>query len=101
MNPTDWYGMIDKIFAKIPSLQKCTSHSVRKSAAIWAGRCLASTSAARNCGRWKSVDVLMKYMAQGIDQRRGKDNSHKAEPQECVWLFKDPTYGTASGQDLL
>lgn len=99
LHPDFWYCVVNLIFDNTRRLENCTSHSIRRSSAQWAGRCRASHSAARNCGRWKSMDILAKYIAQGNEKRKGYRTT--VDPVEKVWYFQDPTTGTDGGHDML
>jgi hypothetical protein len=46
--------------------QGCSSHSVRRSAAQWAGRCGANVNTIKNIGRWLCLMHCQKYTAEGV-----------------------------------
>lgn len=78
----------------------CTNHSIRRSAAQWAGRCGARELDVRNAGRWKSMKVLATYMAQGALQRDEYEDSGDAatlDPIFKTWVFKKVTNATEAG----
>ena len=58
----------------------CSSHSVHRAAAQWAGRCGADLYVVKNVGRWSSFDNLAIYVSEGVQLNkkmlrdfRGKD----------------------------
>lgn len=82
----------------------CTAHSIRRSAAQWAGRCGASTTDVRNCGRWKTLEELVQYMAQGALQREQYENDMDGDGHDPIFrmfVFKPVTEAAASGQDIM
>ena len=92
MTPTAWAAVTGKIFTaagvykpahfdqatqtRVPAAG-CTNHSIRRSAAQWAGRCDGRTHDVANNGRWKSFEEMMKYLAQGATIRHYTGH-HKA-----------------------
>jgi hypothetical protein len=46
--------------------EACSSHSVRRSAAQWAGRCGADVCTIKNIGRWICLTHLLKYVSEGV-----------------------------------
>lgn len=95
LSPMVWTRMVYKIFdeasKQIPGLEKCTTHSMRRSGAIWAGRCRAPLSVVRMTGRWKSIEILMKYLHAGTSESQEHLTYGTTDPQEKTWVFKDPT----------
>jgi CubicO group peptidase (beta-lactamase class C family) len=66
---------------------KCTSHSVRRSAAQWAGRCGADLSVVRNVGRWECLSELLKYTAEGNERNIIMMRDHTVDPIFEFWPF--------------
>ena len=79
----------------------CTNQSIRRSAAQWAGRCDAQMRDAKNTGRWRSVDMLLKYMGHGQFQRASMESGGGRDPIFVFWVYQPSTVGDASGQSLL
>ena len=82
----------------------CTPHSIRRSAAQWAGRCGADINDVRNCGRWKTMEMVIRYMAQGALQREQYQNDEDGDGQDPIFrmfVFKPVTESAASGQDIM
>jgi hypothetical protein len=46
--------------------EACSSHSVRRSAAQWAGRCGANIVTIKNVGRWETLLNLLRYVSDGV-----------------------------------
>jgi hypothetical protein len=65
----------------------CTSHSVRRSAAQWAGRCGSDISVIRNVGRWECLSELLKYVAEGNERSLIMTRDHDADPIFDFWPF--------------
>ena len=108
-----WKGMLDHWFIAaglrtpgIPGVQQAggaSSHSIRRSAAQWAGRCGAREIDVRNAGRWRSMKILAKYMAQGALQREDyEDNEEQEEdPIFRLWVFKKVAAVSELGLDAM
>ena len=80
MSPEQWETATDALFKKaglyvakhydeelrcvVPG-KGCTNHSIRRSAAQWAGRCDGREVDVRNGGRWRTMKEMAHYMAQG------------------------------------
>jgi hypothetical protein len=82
----------------------CTNHSIRRSAAQWAGRCGAREIDVRNAGRWRSMQILAKYMAQGAIQREDYEDDEdgpKEDPIFGMFVFKKVTRASEAGQDIM
>jgi hypothetical protein len=116
MIPADWTHLTDRLWWTVgpglgnsPSDRYCTNHSIRRSAAQWAGRCYAGEIAVRNNGRWRSMEILAIYMGQGHaaaagarDQAGNGDGDVPAwDPIEAIWYFQPVTVGGASGLDCM
>ena len=82
---------------------KCTSHSVRRSAAQWAGRCGARELDVRNAGRWRSMQILAKYMAQGAVTREEYEEGEEPvqDPIFRMWVFKKVTSASSTSLDMV
>ena len=79
----------------------CSTHSIRRSAAQWGGRCQATVQDVRCAGRWKTVGELLKYMGQGALQREQYENDDEVEGQDPIFrmfVFK-PVTEAQRGQD--
>ena len=94
-----WYRTVNAIFDMVPRLQQCTSHSIRRSAATWAGRCKAQVPAVRKCGRWVSTETMFKYMEDGRAQYERNTQYGSIDPQQFIWVFKDPSVGESASSD--
>ena len=82
----------------------CSNHSIRRSAAQWAGRCGAREMDVRNAGRWRSMQILAKYMAQGAVQREeyeDDDGTQRSDPIFEMWVFKKTTSAAVGGLDIM
>lgn len=77
---------------------RCTNQSIRRSAAQWAGRCGAHIVHPRNTGRWKSLDMLAKYMGHGVDWRANLESGGGTDPIFRVWVYKPSTTAGATGR---
>ena len=121
LSDPQWKGMLAHWFLKaglrtraIPASEEdgqprippkgCSSHSIRRSAAQWASRCGAREMDVRNAGRWRSMLILAKYLAQGAMQREAYEDDEEG-PQEDpifkVFVFKKVTSAAASGLDIM
>ena len=78
----------------------CTNHSIRRTAAQWAGRCHAQEMDVRNAGRWKSMDCLSRYMEQGfVDRAKAvKKAADKKDPIFKLWVFRPVTVPGVDGR---
>lgn len=108
MVPTVWEKMTDAIFkaagmydpTKPAGERGCTNHSIRRSAAQWAGRCGAGELAVRNNGRWKTLEMLMLYIAQGrTSNSHAKEANEGGDPIEKIWVFKEVHVESFNGLD--
>ena len=79
----------------------CTNHSIRRSSAQWAGRCGAQEMWVRNNGRWKTMEELAKYMAQGakIRDESVETAGDEVDPIRRIWFYKPVTVGSFDGND--
>jgi hypothetical protein len=108
-NETIWQNMTQKIFIAaglyLPGNKKekrkgagCTNHSIRRSAAQWAGRCGAGEQDCANNGRWKTWECMAKYLAAGSTKRRVNQHDRNGEdPIFKVWVWKPVVVGNVSG----
>ena len=78
----------------------CTNHSIRRTAAQWAGRCNARELDVRNAGRWKTFEELAKYMSQGhVDRNKAREKAaDKKDPIMKVWVFRPVTVADLDGR---
>ena len=77
---------------------QCTNQSIRRSAAQWAGRCGAHLVHPRNTGRWKSIEMLAKYMGHGVDWRAKLESGGGTDPIFSVWVYKPSTTAGHTGK---
>jgi hypothetical protein len=66
----------------------CSSHSLRRSAAQWAGRCGASDNAVRDVGRWASWEACALYTAEGSRRCKRLISDRGVDPIRTFWFFK-------------
>lgn len=103
---TQWIRMTAHMFyhanQRFGFKQGCTNHSIRRSAAQWAGRCGAREVDVKNAGRWLSMEVMARYMAQGAQMRDDyEDDGRGEDPIFSVWCFKKVTSATPDGRDAM
>ena len=79
----------------------CTNHSIRRSAAQWAGRCDAKEVDVRNAGRWRTMEELAHYMAQGakLSEAAMEASASRTDPIYDIWAFRPVCIASAAGQD--
>ena len=116
MAPDVWTNQTDALFKKAglytPKhfdqekqvlVQKwgCTNHSIRRSAAQWAGRCDAREVDVRNAGRWRTMEELAHYMAQGamLSEKAMEASASGTDPIYDIWAFRPVCIASAGGQD--
>ena len=114
--PEAWTHQTDALFKKaglympkhfdqekqvVVQKQGCTNHSIRRSAAQWAGRCDAREVDVRNAGRWKTMEELAHYMAQGakVSEAAMEASSSGTDPIYDIWAFRPVCISSAGGQD--
>jgi hypothetical protein len=114
--PEAWTHQTDTLFKKaglympkhfdqekqvVVQKQGCTNHSIRRSAAQWAGRCDAREVDVRNAGRWKTMEELAHYMAQGakVSEAAMEASSSGTDPIYDIWAFRPVCISSAGGQD--
>ena len=115
---TQWCGMTNHLFEQagirvngkpakpgvhpaIPSSGK-SNHSIRRSAAQWAGRCGAREMESRNAGRWRTMEILARYMGQGTIEREEYEDDEEGprdDPIFKMWVFKKVTTSNEAGLD--
>mmetsp|Transcript_17222 Transcript_17222/g.36455 ORF Transcript_17222/g.36455 Transcript_17222/m.36455 type:complete len:502 (+) Transcript_17222:36-1541(+) len=101
-----WTAITDRMFAKtkLYDLEKktgCTNHSIRRSAAQWAGRCGARELDVRNNGRWKTMELLALYMGQGPIAMAKALEEHDFDPIEKIWWYQAATIAGINGLDQM
>lgn len=109
INDVIWCGMTNHWFtaAKMrgpDAKEQFTNHSIRRTAAQWAGRCGAREMDVRNAGRWRSMAILAKYMAQGAVQREEYEDDEdgpREDPIFTMWVFKKVTSAAQGGVDIM
>ena len=82
----------------------CSNHSIRRSSAQWAGRCGAREMDVRNAGRWLSMQILAKYMAQGAVQREEYEDDEDGPQEDPIFkmfVFKKTTSAASAGRDII
>ena len=69
-------------------LAKCSSHSIRRSGALWANRSKVGRPMIMDIGRWNDLTTLFKYLSQGnADIRRFQvENSNWEDPICRIWV---------------
>ena len=90
----------------IPAQQPtgCSNHSIRRSAAQWAGRCGARELDVRCAGRWRTMQILAKYMAQGAVTREAYEDDEDGPQEDPIfkmWVFKRVTSAASGGMDIM
>lgn len=112
MSPDQWTTMTERLFIEAGLYTKakddrpskgCTNHSIRRSAAQWAGRCGAQELWVRNNGRWKTMEELVKYMGQGamVRDKAIEANGGGDDPIRQVWWYKPVTVASYDGNDAM
>ena len=79
-----------------------SNHSIRRSAAQWAGRCGAREMDVRNAGRWRTMVILAKYMGQGAIEREAYEDDEDGPSEDPIfgmWVFKKVTTAGSGGLD--
>lgn len=73
-----------------------TTHSIRKSAAVWAARCGAEDYQIREAGRWNSGDTYMIYVKSGksIASLAASRNDGSVDIIRKIWVFHPTVYIT-------
>ena len=86
MSSTTWRLKLQNLFGLIG--HEGSSHSVRRSAAMWAARCGASLYVIKNIGRWEAVKHVLIYVAEGRQESvtKMKDNDG-VDPIWAFWPF--------------
>jgi hypothetical protein len=68
-----------------------SSHSLRRSAAQWAGRCGLGELDIRDIGRWCSLDHVGRYVAEGQRLRAEMEFNHGIDPIVNFWVMSADT----------
>jgi hypothetical protein len=95
LTPVQWSEMCRTIFDAVPEdeFHPCTSHSNRRSSAMWAARCGATDTQVRTAGRWtKGSSAFMLYTAAGLALHRKKTSLGNRDPIGFVWVFQPPVF---------
>ena len=115
MTTTQWCGATTKLFTaaglyvpahtnadgvRIPA-SGVTNHGIRRSATQWAGRCGGKQLDVMNNGRWKTLEEMAKYMAQGATMRKRHEQDSGADPIFSTWVWKPVTIGAESTHNEL
>jgi hypothetical protein len=73
------------------TVMKCSSHSVRNSAAAWAARCGVPEHMIISCGRWaNNSNSFHSYVQYGLEIQKkllGVDQ-HASDPVLSFWVFR-------------
>ena len=80
---------ICKTFFVGAGVPDATTHSIRKSAAVWAARCGAEEYQIREAGRWNSGDTYTVYVKSGkvvADLAASRKNG-SIDPIRKIWVF--------------
>jgi hypothetical protein len=90
MTSTTYQGNLKKMFGK----HTCySSHSVRRSAAQWAGRCGLGELTIRDIGRWCSLDTMGRYVAEGKRMKAEMEVDHGGiDPIVNFWVMNADTH---------
>jgi hypothetical protein len=92
----------DDITGKYVPPSGCTNHSIRRSAAQWAGRCLGNVIDVKNNGRWKSMDQMSQYVAQGaVDRNRHIQDNKGTDPIWGIWVWKPISVAGEDGRNQM
>ena len=80
---------ICKMFFDRAGVSGATTHSIRKSAAVWAARCGAEEYQIREAGRWNTGDTYMVYVKSGksIASLAATRSDGSVDPIRRVWVF--------------
>jgi hypothetical protein len=90
-----WRNTLKNLFG-LCGLTCFSSHSLRRSAAMWASRCGATLYVIKNVGRWETVEQMLLYVAEGkmMVLRAMKENGG-VDPVWEFWSFSiDTMVGT-------
>lgn len=97
LTATSYQNSLVTIFDQLDVKISCTSHSIRRSATMWAARCGANFAVIRNVGRWESLKHMLTYLSEGnlLAQQQKKDFGR--DPILDFWVFNPDT--EVSGMD--
>ena len=115
MSIIQWTGATTKLFtaaglyfpahtnAEGVKIDACgvTNHGIRRSATQWAGRCGGRQLDVMNNGRWRTLEEMAKYMAQGATRRRQHEQDSGVDPIFSTWVWKPVTIGAESTHNEL
>ena len=74
-----------------------TNQGIRRTAAQWAGRSGCKDSIdVQNNGRWKSVNQIIQYVAQGAKKRLSVEQENGQDPIFRTWVWKPVTVPSTS-----
>lgn len=92
----DSWNDICKMFFVGAGVFDATTHSIRKSAAVWAARCGAEEYQIREAGRWNSGDTYMIYVKSGkaIASLAASRKDGSLDPIRKIWVFHPTAFLT-------
>lgn len=101
-----WTGMTDRLFLATglydpETKEGCTNHSIRRTAVQWAGRCWLNPIDAKNTGRWKTMQEMGKYFAQGSADKEKAMEGAMHDPVLSMWVWKPNTVASFDGRDMM
>jgi len=97
---TDTYAANMKHILRVfMGVEGASSHTIRRSAAQWSGRCGDKGTGCRNAGRWQSFEHMMTYIAQGSKGADDFKGSADGDPIFKMWVFKPVTAAGVGEQD--
>ena len=90
-----WREWLKQLFLSV-GLHSYSSHSLRRSAAMWASRCGATLYVIKNVGRWETVEQMLLYVAEGrLMMLRAIKENGGVDPVWSFWSFSiDTMVGT-------
>ena len=95
LNYESW-NEICKMFFNGANVSEASTHSIRKSAAVWAARCGAEEYQIREAGRWNAGDTYLVYVKSGKElaalANSRKDGS--MDPIRKIWVFHPTAFLT-------
>lgn len=89
-----------KTLFKKAGLNKCSSHSVRRTAGQWAIRCGVDLKVLVDVGRWIDFNEARRYVGQGQSAHRDAvhDSVDGKDPVGRVWFFRSGVRSTPGGE---
>jgi len=99
MSTQTYRDNMNHILRVFMGIKGASSHSIRRAAAQWAGRCGDLGIGCRNAGRWRSWTHFMTYIGQGAT----KNNEYPPgqDPIFTTWVFKAITTAGLNSDDSM